>query len=179
MVFVKTQIEGCYIINPKIFLDDRGHFYVPYNKKELDDCLGYEVNFIQDNSSSSRYGVIRGLHFQTGENAQAKLVSCSHGLVLDVIVDIRKESPSYGKYISVHLSDFADNSVFIPRGCAHGFSVLTNKAKFNYKVDNHYNKESESGIVYNDPTLNINWGIPKGEEIVAERDKSFPSFLSL
>jgi len=179
MKFTKTDIDGCYLITYKTFHDDRGYFSVPFNRDTFNDGVGYEVNFVQDNMSYSHKNVIRGLHFQTGEYEQAKLVSCNYGRVLDVVVDIRKDSISYGKVVKFELSPSLDRILFIPRGCAHGFSVLSDKALFQYKVDNVYNKESEGGIIYKDEVLNINWGVNVGLEIVSEKDLELPTFLSL
>lgn len=179
MKFIETEIDGCYIIENDVFKDYRGYFTIPFNRDELNKHLGYNIEFVQDNGSLSYYGVIRGLHYQTGEYSQAKLVTCVKGKVLDVAVDIRKESKTFGKVVKVQLGQHINRSLFIPRGCAHGFSVLTEEALFQYKVDNRYNKKSESGIIYNDPTLNIDWLIHKDLHIVHERDLSFPSFLSI
>jgi dTDP-4-dehydrorhamnose 3,5-epimerase len=178
MKLINTEIEGCYIIEYNTFEDDRGHFSVPYNKDEFNQKLGYEVNFIQDNTSYSYSGVIRGLHFQKGEYAQAKLVTCTQGAVLDVAVDIRKESPTYGNVVKVELGWNKNRLLFVPRGCAHGFSVLSGMATFQYKVDNQYNKEAEGGIIYNDPTLKIDWRI-NSQLKVSEKDLELPTFLSL
>ena len=178
MKFIKTDIEGCFLITYDSHIDERGFFAVPFNKDEFNDKLGYEVNFIQDNLSWSHHSTIRGLHFQRGEHAQAKLVTCTQGQVLDVAVDIRKDSPTYGNVVRVDLSWSLNRWLFVPRGLAHGFSVLSGEATFQYKVDNEYNKESEGGIIYNDPTLNIDWkttGIPR----LSDKDLELPTFLSL
>ena len=179
MKFIKTEIEGCYLITYDTFHDERGYFSVPYNKKEFDDNVGYEVNFVQDNMSYSHLGTIRGLHFQTGEYEQAKLVTCTSGRVLDVIVDIRKDSNTYGNVVKVELGWTLNRLVFVPRGCAHGFSALSDNTIFQYKVDNQYNKESEGGIIYNDPTLNIDWKVSTEFERISEKDLELPTFLSL
>lgn len=179
MKFIKTDIDGCYLITYKTFHDDRGYFSVPFNREIFNENVGYEVNFVQDNMSLSHKNVIRGLHFQNGEYGQAKLVTCTLGRVLDVVVDIRKDSHTYGNVVRIELGLGLERQLFIPRGCAHGFSVLSDKALFQYKVDNQYNKEFEGGIVYNDNVLNINWGIEKGEQIVSSKDLELPSFLSL
>jgi dTDP-4-dehydrorhamnose 3,5-epimerase len=179
MKFIKTDINDCYLITYKTFHDERGYFSVPFNRDVFNQSLGYEVNFVQDNMSYSHKNVIRGLHFQTGEYEQAKLVTCTFGRVLDVIVDLRKESTTYGKVVKIELSPSLDRLVFIPRGCAHGFCVLSDKAIFQYKVDNLYHKESEGGINYNDSVLNIDWGINIKDAIVSEKDLLLPSFLSL
>jgi dTDP-4-dehydrorhamnose 3,5-epimerase len=179
MKFIKTEIDGCYLITYKTFHDDRGYFSVPFNRDEFNDGLGYEVNFIQDNMSYSKKNVIRGLHFQTGEFEQAKLVTCTHGRVLDVVVDIRKNSHTFGKVVKLELGLGLERHLFIPRGCAHGFSTLSDSAIFQYKVDNPYNKESEDGIIYNDNVLKINWQVEPEKEIVSEKDKELRRFLSL
>jgi len=179
MKFNKTDIEGCYIITYDTFVDERGFFSVPYNKEIFNQNVGYDVEFVQDNMSYSHLGTIRGLHFQTGEYEQAKLVTCTNGRVLDVIVDIRKNSPSYGKVVEIELISMSNKQVFIPRGCAHGFSALSDNTIFQYKVDNPYNKESEGGIIYNDATLNIDWRVSKYFERISEKDLVLPTFLSL
>jgi dTDP-4-dehydrorhamnose 3,5-epimerase len=179
MKFNKTDIEGCYLITYDTYVDQRGFFSVPYNKNEFDQKLGYEVNFIQDNLSYSHTGTIRGLHYQKGEYSQAKLVTCTQGSVLDVAVDIRKESPTYGNVVKIELGWTLNRMLFVPRGCAHGFSVLNGIATFQYKVDNQYNKESEGGIIYNDTTLNIDWKLNNLYHIVSEKDLELPTFLSL
>jgi dTDP-4-dehydrorhamnose 3,5-epimerase len=160
-------------------VDHRGYFGVPYNKEIFNHNVGYDVEFIQDNMSYSHIGTIRGLHFQTGKYEQAKLVTCTSGRVLDVIVDIRKESSSYGKVVEIELGQTQNKQVFIPRGCAHGFSALSDNTIFQYKVDNPYNKESEGGIIYNDPTLNIDWRVSEYFERISEKDLELPTFLSL
>lgn len=179
MRFIETEIEGCFIMEYDRFNDYRGYFTVPFNRDELNNHLAHPIDFVQDNMSLSYYGVTRGLHYQTGEHSQSKLVTCIKGKVLDVAVDIRKESKTFGKVVKVKLGQHTNRSLFIPKGCAHGFSTLTEEAIFYYKVDNHYNKESESGIMYNDPTLNIDWLIHPDLQIVHERDLSFPDFLSI
>ncbi len=176
----QTKIKNCLIIKPQIFKDERGYFSSPFVKNVLEDSIklsiGEEIEFVQDNESFSKKGVIRGIHFQQGEWAQSKLVRCSYGLVRDVIVDLRPDSETYGKHITIDLSDKNGRMVFVPKGCGHGFSVLSNEAIFNYKVDNYYNKDSEGGIVYNDPTLNIDWGIDTFFAQVSDKDKKLPKF---
>lgn len=179
MEFINTEINGCYLINYKSFKDDRGYFSSPYNKYEFNEGIGYEVNFIQDNLSYSHKNIIRGLHFQKGEFQQSKLVTCTYGNVLDVVVDIRPESSTFGKVVKVELGQDHSRMLFLPRGCAHGFSVLSENAIFQYKVDNVYNKQSEGGIIFNDKTLNINWNVQEDDAIVSEKDKELPSFISL
>ena len=176
----KTKIKDCFIVKPEIYKDERGYFSTPYVKDVFEDLLkitlGHNVTFVQDNESFSKYGVVRGIHFQQGEWAQSKLVRCSYGLVRDVIVDLRHDSDTYGKHITIDLSDKNGKMVFVPKGCGHGFSVLSKVAVFNYKVDNYYNKESEGGIVYNDPTLNIDWGVRGIDVRVSHKDKVLPTF---
>ena len=179
MKFNKTDIEGCYVITYDTYVDERGYFAVPYNKDIFNQNVGYEVEFIQDNMSYSHLGTIRGLHFQIGEYEQAKLVTCTQGRVLDVVVDIRKDSPTYGNVVKVELGWSLNNQLFVPKGCAHGFSVLSTTAIFQYKVDNPYNKESEGGIIYNDSTLNIDWKVSDYFKRISEKDLELPTFLSL
>ena len=170
MNFIKTDLPGVIIIEPKVFKDDRGYFFESYNKAEF-ALHGMGYNFVQDNQSMSSYGVVRGLHCQLGEHAQAKLVRCLYGTVLDVAVDFRKNSPTFGKYIAVELSDENKKQLFIPRGFLHGFSVLSPTAVFAYKCDNLYCKESEFGIRYDDPDINIDWRLPADKIIVSEKDR--------
>ena len=179
MKFSKTDIDGCYLITYDTYVDSRGYFAVPYNREVFNSNVGYDVEFVQDNMSYSHLGTIRGLHYQSGVFAQAKLVSCIQGRVLDVVVDIRKDSPTYGNVVKVELGWSLNNQLFVPKGCAHGFSVLSTTAIFQYKVDNPYNKESEGGIIYNDPTLNIDWGVSDFFVRVSEKDLELPTFLSL
>lgn len=175
MKFIKTEIPGVFIIEPQVFKDSRGYFFESYSKKDFSGyCLS--DNFVQDNQSKSSYGTIRGLHFQKGVYAQAKLVRVIHGTVLDIAVDLRKNSPTFGKHIAVELNGEKNNMLFIPRDFAHGFAVLSETALFSYKCDNYYNKESEGGILYNDPDLNINWGIPKDKIITSDKDALWPTF---
>ncbi len=174
MEIIDTLIEGVKIIKPRIFEDARGYFFESYSKREFDrHHLAYD--FIQDNQSLSSYGVIRGLHFQYGEHAQAKLVRVLQGKVLDVAVDIRPGSPTFGKHVAVELSDENNLQLLIPRGLAHGFSVLSPRAVFSYKCDNGYCKESERGILYNDPALGIDWRIEEGMIQLSEKDCQNPT----
>lgn len=175
----KTKIEGCFIIEPKVFKDDRGWFFESFNTKTFREATGMEVDFVQDNQSFSSYGVIRALHAQQGEFAQAKLVSVLQGEVLDVAVDARPDSPSFGEHVSIELSAENKKQLFIPRGCLHGFSVVSETAHFFYKCDNFYNKESEIGILYNDADLNIDWKIPKEDHILSDKDQVLPLFKNL
>ena len=170
MNFIKTKIKDVIIVEPRIFNDERGYFFESYNQKAF-KAGGIDCNFVQDNQSKSSYGVIRGLHCQLGEHAQAKLVRVLQGKVLDVAVDIRRNSPTFGQYVAVELSDENQRQLFIPRGFLHGFSVLSETAVFSYKVDNFYCKESEFGIRYDAPEFNIDWQIPKDKVITSEKDR--------
>jgi dTDP-4-dehydrorhamnose 3,5-epimerase len=171
--FLKSKLEGLIIIEPSVFTDDRGFFMETYSKKVFAEN-GINVEFVQDNHSRSTKGVFRGLHFQKPPFAQDKLVRCTHGEVLDVVVDIRKDSPTFGQYESVLLSEENKKMVYIPQGFAHGFLVLSDIADFQYKCGNFYNKESESGILWNDPELKIDW--PQIDNIIlSEKDKFWPT----
>ncbi|OED38834.1 dTDP-4-dehydrorhamnose 3,5-epimerase [Flavobacteriaceae bacterium (ex Bugula neritina AB1)] len=172
----ETFLEGCFVIKPKVFEDKRGIFFESFNHKKFKELSGKQVNFVQDNQSTSTKGVLRGLHFQTGEYAQAKLVRVVQGEVLDVAVDLRQDSKTYGKYFSMILNDKEKHQLFIPRGFAHGFLVLSDNTIFSYKCDNYYNKESESGIRYNDPDLNIDWGFNSDQIRLSEKDQILPFF---
>lgn len=168
--FIKTKIEGVYIIEPKIFKDARGYFFESYNEADFVKN-GITNRFIQDNQSKSSYGVIRGLHCQLGEHSQAKLVRVLQGKVLDVAVDIRRDSPTFGQHVAVELSDENMRQLFIPRDFLHGFSVLSDTAIFAYKVDNLYCKESEFGIRYDDPEIGVNWRVPAEKVLTSEKDR--------
>ena len=169
-----TPLKDCYIIHDTIFKDNRGYFFESFNQNKFRDQTGLDVHFVQDNQSSSTKGVLRGLHFQRGDWAQAKLVRVLQGKVLDVAVDLRKDSPTYGQHFSVELTEDSGTQFFVPRGFAHGFIVLSERATFFYKCDNFYNKESEGGLAYNDSQLNINWGLPDEELILSDKDKVNP-----
>ena len=175
MNFIKTDIEGVKIIEPKVFGDERGYFFESFSQKEFDENVCKTV-FVQDNESKSCYGVLRGLHFQMPPFAQAKLVRCVRGRVLDVAVDIRKGSPTYGKHITCELSEENHRMFFVPRGFAHGFSVLSETAIFQYKCDNYYAPQSEGALMWNDKDLNINWLVPEDKVILSEKDKHHPLF---
>lgn len=175
MNFIPTKLEGCFIIEPKVILDERGYFMESFNEKTFQEGVEQKVHFVQDNQSVSKKGVLRGLHYQTGEHAQAKLVRVLKGEVLDVAVDIRPNSKTYGQYEAVLLSDKNQLQFFVPRGFAHGFLVLSNTATFFYKCDNFYNKESEGGIIFNDKSINIDWKFPLNDLIISEKDKIQPS----
>lgn len=175
MNFISTTLEGCFIIEPKIIRDARGYFMECFNEQTFREGTGLNVHFVQDNQSFSSKGVLRGLHYQTGEHAQAKLVRVLQGEVLDVAVDIRPGSPTFGQYEAVLLSGENQRQFFVPRGFAHGFLVLSETATFFYKCDNFYNKESEAGIAFNDKTINIDWNFPESELIVSEKDRQQPT----
>ena len=174
MEFIPTKLEGCYIIEPNIINDGRGYFMECFNENTFQERIGQKVHFVQDNQSFSSKGVLRGLHYQTGDYSQAKLVRVLSGEVLDVAVDIRPNSKTFGQHVSVLLSAEKQNQFFVPRGFAHGFLVLSDTATFFYKCDNFYNKESEGGIIFNDKTLNIDWNFPENELIISEKDKVQP-----
>jgi len=169
MKYTEQAISGVWVIEPNVFGDSRGYFFEAFKKEEFEQHVG-KVNFIQDNESKSSYGVLRGLHFQKGEFAQAKLVRVIKGEVLDVAVDIRENSPTFGKHVAVVLSEDNKKQFFIPRGFAHGFLVLSHEAIFTYKVDNVYAPQSEGGIIYNDPKIGIEWRIPEAEILLSEKD---------
>ena len=171
MKFSRAEIPDIVIIDPEIHKDDRGYFYESFRQDKLNDFLGYDVKFCQENESKSTYGVLRGLHYQESPFAQAKLVRVIKGRVLDVAVDIRKDSPTFGKHISIELNDQNKKQLFIPRGFAHGFVTLSGKAIFSYKVDNFYKKEYEKSIFYDDPFLKINWNVMTNKIITSNKDK--------
>ena len=179
MKLEKTNLEDCFILTPKGFEDERGTFSETFNAKNFLDQTGIAVTFVQDNESVSKYGVVRGLHFQTGVHGQTKLVRVVKGSVLDVVVDLRKESPSFGKSFSIVLSGENKKQLFVPRGFAHGFSVLEDNTVFAYKCDGYYNKQSERGIIYNDATLAIDWHLSSNDIIVSKKDVELPTFLEI
>ncbi|MDE6329267.1 MAG: dTDP-4-dehydrorhamnose 3,5-epimerase [Muribaculaceae bacterium] len=174
MEVIKTPIEGVVIIRPKVFDDARGYFYESYNKREFDEKLGREVNFVQDNQSKSSRGVMRGLHFQRPPYTQAKLVRCVSGRVIDVAVDIRKGSPTYGQHVAVELSEDNKLQFFVPRGFAHGFAVLSEEAVFQYKCDNYYAPQADGGISIDDASLEIDWKIDPADALLSDKDKQHP-----
>jgi dTDP-4-dehydrorhamnose 3,5-epimerase len=176
MTVTETHLQGCFIIEPKVFEDQRGYFFETFNQNRFNELIGDEVNFVQDNESASTKGVLRGLHYQTGTHAQAKLVRVIEGVVLDVVVDLRKDSKTYGEQFSIELSASNKKQLFVPRGFAHGFIVLSDTATFSYKCDNYYNKASEGGIIYNDKYLNIDWQLPESQFIISEKDLVLPTF---
>ena len=179
MKITETPIKGCYILEPITYEDERGLFYESYHKDRFDRSIGGKVDFVQDNVSISKKGVLRGLHYQKGDSAQAKLVHVVMGEVLDVIVDIRKGSPSFGKHFKMKLSDENRTSIFIPKGMAHGFLAMTDDVIFSYKCDALYNPKSEAGILYNDPALDINWEMAEDDLILSKKDLKLPLLKDL
>ena len=173
MKVIQTEIEGVVIIEPDVFGDDRGYFFESYNQARFDAAVR-PVRFVQDNESKSKFGVLRGLHFQCGRAAQSKLVRVVKGKVLDVAVDIRRGSPTFGRHVAVELTAENKRQFFVPRGFAHGFSVLSDEAVFQYKCDNLYAPESEGAIMWNDPDLNIKWPVKADKIILSEKDKHHP-----
>lgn len=178
MEIIKTQIEGVVIIEPRLFKDERGYFFESFNQKEFEDKV-CKTKFIQDNESKSSYGVVRGLHFQKPPFAQSKLVRVVKGAVLDVAVDIRKDSPTFGQYVAVELTEDNHRQFFIPRGFAHGFSVLSKEVIFQYKCDNFYAPQSEGAIAWDDPDLGIDWQISVDDILLSEKDKSHPKLAEV
>lgn len=174
MEVIKTKIDGVLIIEPRVFKDVRGYFFESFSQREFDEkvtpILGHKVHFVQDNESMSSYGVMRGLHFQRPPFTQSKLVRCVKGTVLDVAVDIRKGSPSYGQHVAVELTEDNHRQFFVPRGFAHGFAVLSETAIFQYKCDNFYHPEADGGISIQDDTLGIDWRIPTEKALLSEKD---------
>jgi dTDP-4-dehydrorhamnose 3,5-epimerase len=171
---IETGFQGLLILEPRVFADERGYFFESYNEA-THAKLGLHYHWVQDNQSSSTHGVIRGLHFQNPPYAQTKLIRALQGEILDVVVDLRKDQPTYGKYFSVILSDENKKQLLVPRGFAHGFSVLSPTAQVMYKCDGLYNKESEAGIIYNDPDLNIDWKLDTAAITVSDKDKVLPT----
>lgn len=176
MIVKETHLKDCFVIEPTVFEDARGYFFESFNRAKFLELTGLEVDFVQDNQSKSSKGVLRGLHLQTGDFAQAKLVRVLKGSVLDVCVDLRKDSDTYGQHVSVELTAANRKQFFVPKGFAHGFVVLEDDTIFSYKCDEYYNKNSEAGIAYNDPSLNIDWQLPMDSLILSEKDKELPSF---
>jgi dTDP-4-dehydrorhamnose 3,5-epimerase len=175
MPFMDTPLAGLKVYQPRVFEDERGYFFEAYHQRVFESA-GIDASFVQDNQARSAYGVVRGLHYQVGEFAQAKLVRVTEGEVLDVVVDIRPDSPTYGQWFSLRLSAANKRQLFVPRGFAHGYAVLSPTAVFFYKCDNFYSKENEGGIRYDDPSIGIDWEIPEGERILSEKDKGLPLF---
>lgn len=176
MKVLKTAIEGLLIIEPTVFGDSRGYFFESYNKQRFKDETGLDIDFVQDNESMSSYGVMRGLHFQRPPFSQSKLVRCVKGKVLDVAVDIRKGSPTYGQHVAVELTEDNHRQFFVPRGFAHGFAVLSQTAVFQYKCDNFYAPQADGGINIKDETLGIDWQIPMDRAILSDKDLKHPNF---
>lgn len=173
MNIIPTEIDGVLIIEPRIFQDSRGYFFESFNLREFEEKIGV-IDFVQDNESKSCYGVVRGLHFQRDGHSQAKLVRVVKGKVLDVAVDLRRGSATYGRHVAVELSEDNHRQFFIPRGFAHGFSVLSDEVIFQYKCDNYYCPSSEGAIAWNDPDLGIDWRIPEDKVILSEKDRNHP-----
>ncbi|MCI6491048.1 dTDP-4-dehydrorhamnose 3,5-epimerase [Prevotella sp.] len=179
MEIIQTDIEGVLIIEPRVFDDARGYFFESFSQREFDDkvapILGHSVHFVQDNESMSSYGVMRGLHFQRPPFTQSKLVRCVKGAVLDIAVDIRKGSPTFGRHVAVELTEDNHRQFFVPRGFAHGFAVLSDTAIFQYKCDEFYHPEADGGISIQDPSLGIDWRIPAEKAILSEKDTKHPT----
>lgn len=167
----ETKLKGCFLIEPTIFYDERGYFFESFNHREFCEAIGQEINFVQDNQSFSHKGVLRGLHFQKGKHAQAKLVSVLEGRIQDVVVDLRENSPTFGEHLSIELNSKDKKQLFVPRGFAHGFLTLSESAKVFYKCDNYYNKNAEGGIRYDDSSLGIKWVIDSKKVILSEKDE--------
>lgn len=176
MEFIKTEIPDVILCKPTVFKDERGYFFESFKKETLENYLGYTINFCQDNEAKSVKGVLRGLHYQLPPYAQSKLVRVVKGKILDIVVDLRKESSAFGKHLAVELSEDNKYQLFIPKGFAHGYVVLSEEAIFSYKVDNYYNQKLERGVVYNDEVLKIDWKLSEKDLIISEKDKSQPIF---
>lgn len=179
MKIIETEIQGLFIIEPDVYGDSRGYFFESFNKRRFEEQTGINVDFVQDNESRSTYGVVRGLHFQRPPHAQAKLVRVVSGRVLDVAVDLREGSPTYGRHVAVELSGENHRQVFIPKGFAHGFSVLSEEAVFQYKCDDYYAPETEGAVAWDDPDIAIDWRIPADYMILSEKDKKHPRLSEL
>lgn len=179
MKATETDLHGCYLLEPRVFADERGVFFESYNKEILEKVLEGPVNFVQDNHSVSHKGVLRGLHFQGGNDAQAKLVRVISGEVIDVVVDLRPESPTFKRHYKTRLTAKENKMLFIPRGMAHGFIALQDNTLFLYKCDNYYNPKAEYGIIFNDPELKINWEYPETEMIISAKDLHLPKLKEL
>lgn len=176
MIFTRLNIPEIILCTPEVFEDSRGYFFESFNQQKFEEFVGFEVPFCQDNESKSSKGVLRGLHFQLPPFAQSKLVRVIKGSVLDVAVDFRRESPTFGRHVAIELNEEKKNQLFIPRGFAHGFVVLSEEAIFSYKVDNYYSKESDRGIYFNDPSLEIDWQFELDQLILSEKDQNLPLF---
>ena len=176
MTIINTDIEGLLIVEPRVFGDARGYFFESFSVRDFAAATGFDINFVQDNESRSRYGVVRGLHFQLPPYAQAKLVRVVEGSVLDVAVDVRRGSATYGKHVAVELSADNKRQLFIPKGFAHGFAVLSETAVFQYKCDEYYHPEAEGAIAWDDPQLAIDWRIPAADVLLSDKDRCHPMF---
>jgi dTDP-4-dehydrorhamnose 3,5-epimerase len=174
MELIRTEIEGCFLLKPRVISDSRGYFYESFNKRTFQELSGLEIDFVQDNQVMSTYGTLRGLHFQKGEHAQAKLVRVLQGRVIDVAVDLRPGSATCGRHVAVELSGENCLQLFVPRGFAHGYSVLENDTVFAYKCDNYYCRDAEGGVYYADPALHIDWKLPLGDVLLSDKDKMLP-----
>ncbi len=179
MKVTATPFQGCFILEPQVFKDDRGFFLESYNKTKFEEAIGQSIDFVQDNQSVSKKGVLRGLHLQTGVYAQSKWVRVINGKVLDVVVDLRKDSETFGQHFTLVLSGENFKSIFIPKGMAHGFLTLSEEATFAYKCDNYYHQPSEAGILYKDETLNIDWQLPEKSLLLSPKDRALPTFKSV
>ena len=179
MKITETEIQGLFVIEPEVFGDSRGYFFESFSRRKFEEATGIQVDFVQDNESKSSYGVVRGLHFQKAPYSQAKLVRVIKGRVLDVAVDLRADSPTFGKYRAMELSEENHLQFFIPKGFAHGFSVLSEEAVLQYKCDDYYAPDHEGGIAWDDPELNIDWKIPEDKVIVSKKDTGHPSFREI
>lgn len=175
----ETDIHGLMVVEPEVFGDSRGYFFESFSKRKFEELTGIKVDFVQDNESMSSYGVVRGLHFQKGRHAQAKLVRVVKGKVLDVAVDLRPDSPTFGRYHAIELTEDNHLQFFIPKGFAHGFSVLSEEAVLQYKCDEYYAPDHEGGIAWNDPELNIDWRVPEDKVVVSQKDTCHPSFAQI
>ncbi|MEP3208478.1 MAG: dTDP-4-dehydrorhamnose 3,5-epimerase [Maribacter sp.] len=176
---IDTNINGCFVVEPRVFEDERGLFFESYNQRRFEEVLGKKIDFVQDNQSNSKKGVLRGLHFQTGEHAQSKLVRVLLGEVLDVVVDLRQNSKTFGQHFTIKLSGDNKKMLFIPKGMAHGFLTLSKEAIFAYKCDDYYHKASENGVLYDDQTLGIDWKYPTNEMILSPKDMQLSTFKEL
>lgn len=174
MEVIATELSGCFIVRPAVFTDARGYFFESFNRKRFYNLTGLDIDFVQDNQVKSGFGTLRGLHFQQGEHAQAKLVRVLQGRVLDVAVDLRPESATYGRHVAVELSGENNLQLFVPRGFAHGYSVLEDQTVFAYKCDNYYDKASEGGVFYADPSLQIDWKLPSSDILLSDKDRELP-----
>jgi dTDP-4-dehydrorhamnose 3,5-epimerase len=179
VIVKETKIKGCFVLEPKVFNDERGYFMESFNKEQFNSAIGSNIDFVQDNQSLSAKGVVRALHYQVGDFAQAKLVRVLKGSVLDVVVDLRPNSPTFGEHVSMELSEENRKQLFIPKGFAHGFLAVEDNTVFAYKCDQYYNQEAERGIIYDDPDLGIDWEFPKDQLILSEKDKELPLFKNL